>query len=253
MTDMLVGKVAIVTGGGQGIGRGIARMFAEEGARVAVVDLDKDAGATVADEIRSAGSEAIAVPCDVGDRRQVDDAVQATVDAFGAVDVLVNTAIAGAPRVSLLETSEELAEVMWRSGPLGTMFFIQACHPHMKSRGGGQVINFASGAGVSGDIGYAAYAPAKEGVRALTKVAARELGADGIRVNAICPAAKTRLMQAWIEESPEHAAAVEAAVPLRRFGDPDVDIPLAAVFLASDYSRYVTGHTLMVDGGSCKF
>jgi NAD(P)-dependent dehydrogenase (short-subunit alcohol dehydrogenase family) len=252
MTGLLAGKVAIVTGAAQGIGRGIARTFASEGARVAVVDLDEDGARKVVAEVDGAGGEAIAVGCDVGDRRQVDAAVRATVDAFGTVDVLVNTAIAGAPRVPFLETTEELAESMWRTGPLGTMHFIQACHPFMKG-GDAKVINFASGGGLNGDVGYAAYAPAKEGVRALTKVAARELGPDGIRVNAVMPAAKTRLMQAWIDEDPDGAAAVEASIPLRRFGDPDVDIPLAVVFLASDYSRYVTGHTLTVDGGSCKF
>jgi NAD(P)-dependent dehydrogenase (short-subunit alcohol dehydrogenase family) len=254
VAELLTGRVAIVTGAAQGIGRGIARMFAAEGARVAVVDLDKDGAQAVADDIVDdvGPSSAIAVACDVGDRRQVDEAVRATVDAFGTVDILVNTAIAGAPRVPFLETTEELAEAMWRTGPLGTMHFTQACHPFMKGRDA-KIINFASGGGYDGQVGYAAYAPAKEGVRALTKVAARELGPDGIRVNAIFPAAKTRLMQAWMDEDPERAAAVEAAVPLGRFGDPDVDIPLAVVFLASDYSRYVTGHTLAVDGGSCKF
>jgi 2-hydroxycyclohexanecarboxyl-CoA dehydrogenase len=262
VAELLTGKAAIVTGAAQGIGRGIARMFAAEGARVAVVDLDESGASAVAEEIRTAAAAsagagagagaAIAVACDVGDRRQVDDAVRATVEAFGGVDILVNTAIAGAPRVPFLETTEELAEAMWRSGPLGTMHFTQACHPFMKGRDA-KVINFASGGGYDGQVGYAAYAPAKEGVRALTKVAARELGPDGIRVNAIFPAAKTRLMQAWMDEDPERAAAIEATVPLGRFGDPDVDIPLAAVFLASDYSRYVTGHTLAVDGGSCKF
>jgi NAD(P)-dependent dehydrogenase (short-subunit alcohol dehydrogenase family) len=114
-----------------------------------------------------------------------------------------------------------------------------------------KVINFGSGAGLAGFVGYAAYAPAKAGIISLTKVAARELGADGIRVNAICPAAKTRLMNAFIEEEPDRAREVVESLPLRRFGDPDIDIPLAAVFLASRLSQYVTGHTLMVDGGSC--
>jgi NAD(P)-dependent dehydrogenase (short-subunit alcohol dehydrogenase family) len=188
----------------------------------------------------------------VGKREQVQRAVREAVAAFGTVDVLVNTAIAGAPRVPLLETTEELADVMFRTGPLATLMFTQECHPHMKGKDSA-IVNFASGAAISGDIGYAAYAPAKEGVRSLTKVAARELGPDGIRVNAVCPAAKTRLMQDWIDENPDAAEATRLTMPLRRFGDPDLDIPLAVVFLASDYARFVTGHTLMVDGGSCRW
>jgi NAD(P)-dependent dehydrogenase (short-subunit alcohol dehydrogenase family) len=249
---LLEGKVAVVTGAGQGIGRGVALMAAKEGARVAVVDLDEPSTEAVAKEVSAQGGDAIAVTCDVGSREQIDDMVTRTVEAFGTIDVLVNTAIAGAPRVPFMDTTEELSELMWRTGPLGTMHCIQACYPHMKGRDTA-VVNFASGAAISGDIGYAAYGPAKEGVRCLTKVAARELGPDGIRVNAICPAAKTRLMQAWIDEDPERAKAAEAMVPLRRFGDPELDIPLAVIFLASDYARFVTGHTLMVDGGSCRF
>ncbi len=227
-------------------------MFATEGAKVAVVDIDAARATEVAESIAADGGDAISITCDVGKREQVQRAVQKTVAAFGTVDVLVNTAIAGAPRVPLLETTEELMDVMFRTGTLATLMFTQECHPHMKGKDGA-IVNFASGGAISGDIGYAAYAPAKEGVRVLTKVAARELGPDGIRVNAVCPAAKTRLMQDWIDENPGAAEATRLTMPLQRFGDPDLDIPLAVVFLASDYARFVTGHTLMVDGGSCRW
>lgn len=250
--SLLTEKVAIVTGAAEGIGRGIARMFVEEGAHVALVDINGPLVETVAAELKAKDPASIAIQCDVGNRGQIDNCVTTVVKAFGHIDILVNTAIAGAPRVSLLETTEELAELMWRTGPLATMHFIQACYPHMRDRDAA-VINFASGAGVSGNVGYAAYGPAKEGIRSLTKVAARELGKDGIRVNAVLPVAKTRLLQQWAEELPEVAAATERSIPLRRFGDPDLDIPAAVVFLASGYARYVTGHSLEVDGGSGLF
>ena len=250
--SLLQEKVAVVTGAGAGIGRGIARMFVEEGAHVAVVDINGPSAAGIADELKAKDPASLAIQCDVGDREQIDRCVATVVEAFGQIDILVNTAIAGAPRVPLLETTEELAELMWRTGPLATMHLIQACYPHMRDRDAA-VINFASGAGVSGNVGYAAYGPAKEGIRSLTKVAARELGKDGIRVNAVLPVAKTRLLQDWVDEMPEVAAAMERAIPLRRFGDPDLDIPAAVVFLASRYARYVTGHSLEVDGGSGLF
>jgi NAD(P)-dependent dehydrogenase (short-subunit alcohol dehydrogenase family) len=249
---LLTDKVAIVTGAADGIGRGIARMFVEEGAHVAVVDINGPAAEKVAMEVKTKSPSSIAIQCDVGDRLQIDRCVATVVETFEHIDVLVNTAIAGAPRVPFLETTEELAESMWRTGPLATMHFIQACYPHMRGRDAA-VINFASGAGVSGNVGYAAYGPAKEGIRSLTKVAARELGKDGIRVNAVLPVAKTRLLQDWVNDMPEVAAATERAIPLRRFGDPDRDIPAAVVFLASRYACYVTGHSLEVDGGSGLF
>lgn len=249
---LLAEKVAVVTGAAEGIGRGVVRMFVEEGAHVAVVDINGPSAEIVAAELKAKDPASMAIQCDVGDRNQIDHCVTKVIEEFGHIDILVNTAIAGAPRVPLLETTEELAELMWRTGPLATMHFIQACYPHMRDRDAA-VINFASGAGVSGNVGYAAYGPAKEGIRSLTKVAARELGKDGIRVNAVLPVAKTRLLQAWAEEMPEVAAATERLIPLQRFGDPELDIPAAVVFLASRYARYVTGHSLEVDGGSGLF
>jgi 3-oxoacyl-[acyl-carrier protein] reductase len=170
------------------------------------------------------------------------------------VHVLVNNA-GILRRGSLAQHSAAERERVLRVNLGGTFNCIQAVLPVMRSqRPAGAIVNVSSIAGAAGDLTAApSYGASKGGVNALTKSMARELGPDGIRVNAICPAAKTRLMQAWIDEDPDQAAAVEATIPLRRFGDPDVDIPLAAVFLASDLSRYVTGHTLMVDGGSCKF
>jgi 2-hydroxycyclohexanecarboxyl-CoA dehydrogenase len=250
LPGLIEGKTAIVTGAANGIGRAIGLTFASEGAHVALVDIDGPGVAQVGREIEANGGRALALETDIGIRSAVDDAVRRAMGAFGpGIDVLVNTAISGAPRIPILETSEELCEAMFRTGPLATLFFIQACVPHMEGRGG-SIINFGSGADIAGTTGYAAYAPAKAGVRALTKVAARELGPQGIRVNCIAPLAKTRLLTAMEEEDPERARLLLDALPLRRFAEP-AEIAKSAVYLASDLSSYVTGDTLFVDGGSC--
>lgn len=248
--SLLQGKNAIVTGAGNGIAKAICLAFVTEGARVGVVDIDGAAAEQTVKEVEARGGEAIALQTDVSVRTEVDAAVAATVAAFGTIDILVNAAIAGAPRIPLLETTEELCDAMFRTGPLGTLFFIQACHPHLCGRDA-SIINFASGADMMGTVGYAAYAPAKAGVRALTKVAARELGRDRIRVNCIAPMARTRLLEAWEQEDPARAQRALDAIPLGRFGDPEDDIARSAVYLASHYACYVTGNTLLVDGGSC--
>jgi NAD(P)-dependent dehydrogenase (short-subunit alcohol dehydrogenase family) len=245
---LLEGKVAVVTGGGRGIGRGIARAFTCEGGRVAVVDIDKDTAATTAAELSELGASGLAVQCDVSSRDQVDDCVGMTLDAFGQIDILVNAAIAGAPVVPLVDTTEALIASMWESGPLGTFNMMQACYLHLRDRHGA-IINFGSAAGINGVAGYGAYAPAKEAVRSLSKVAAREWARDGIRVNVICPHANSPLAQEWAAADPDRAARTYAAIPLGRIGDCEQDIGSAAVFLASHLSSYVTGHTLILDGG----
>jgi NAD(P)-dependent dehydrogenase (short-subunit alcohol dehydrogenase family) len=246
--ELLLDKVAIVTGAAQGIGRGIAHAFARQGADVAVVDIAGDRAAKTADELMGLGRKAIAVACDVSRRDDVDRAVAETIGALGGVEILVNTAIAGAPKVPLLETTDDLMMSMFGSGTMGTLYFMQACYEQLRERSG-RIINFGSGAAVDGSPGYAAYGPAKEGIRSLSKVAAREWGPEGIRVNIICPHANSPLQQYWAEREPGITEQAISRTPLRRLGDCEDDIGRAAVFLASDLSAYVTGQTLMVDGG----
>jgi len=137
---------------------------------------------------------------------------------------------------------------MWRVGYLGVVNTMQACMPYLRERRG-NVINFGSGAGIGGGAGYASYGPVKEAVRALTRTTAKEWGRYGVRVNNICPFAKSDQFDEWAAANPDQAAMAIGSVALGRVGDCEHDIGRAAVFLASDDARYVTGHSLMVDGG----
>jgi NAD(P)-dependent dehydrogenase (short-subunit alcohol dehydrogenase family) len=210
-----------------------------------VAELDAERAKRAADEVRERGTDALAVPCDVTRRHQVEECVRATVDRFGGIDVLVNNAIAPVPYMPLVETTDELMEAQWRSGPMGTLYFMQTCYPYLKERKG-SVINVGSIGGVDGHAGHGAYAPAKEGIRAITKVAAREWGPDGIRVNAICPSANTPARQVHFAAHPERK---QITGSLGRIGDPEQDVGRAVVFLASEYTGYVTGDTVFVNGG----
>lgn len=241
----LAGKVAIVTGGGQGIGRGIALAFAREGARVVIAEMNSDTGKAVAKEIRELGGEALAVVCDVRQEAQVRDMVSQAVQTFGGVDVLVNNAQAALPRMSVEEGTDEWWNANFDSGPRGTWYCCKAVFPHMKGRGG-KIINVSSTAGMFGG-GDAAYSACKEAIRGFTRRAAREWGRHGIAVNALCPLAATPGTEKLT--SREHWEHVEAQTSFRRWGDPDKDIAPAAVFLASQDAGYITGQTLVVDGG----
>lgn len=249
----LDGKVAIVTGGGRGIGLGVAAALAREGAAIAILEIDPLTARSTAIEIETIGARAVAIPCDVGSRDECETAVAHTVETFGGIDVLVNNATNAPREVSLADNTDEDMEIAWRVNVMATFWLMQACHPHMLVRGGGSIINFGSSAGTSGMIGFASYAAAKEGVRALTRVAAREWGPDGIRVNVVCPFAYSPGVKGWEASDPERFAAVVATVPLRRAGDCEHDIGQVVAFLASDEARYVTAQTMMVDGGSGSF
>jgi len=243
----LEGKVAIVTGAGQGVGRGVALALAKEGAQVAVAGRTVSKCAAVADENAGFGAQAIAVECDVESRADVDAAVAATVAAFGKLDIVVNNAQTLVYK-SVRKISEDDLNSMWQSGPMGTVRFLQAAFDQLRANRG-CVINMGSGSSILPQPAMSGYAMAKEAIRVLTRVTAVEWGRFGIRVNAICPLAETPGWDFFVGETPGSEDVVLATIPLGRMGDPEADIGRAAVYLCSDDAAYVTGTTLMVDGG----
>jgi NAD(P)-dependent dehydrogenase (short-subunit alcohol dehydrogenase family) len=245
----LRGKVALVTGAGQGIGEGIALAFAREGARVAVAELRPHRAERTAQKIRDAGGEAIGVVADVGVRADVQRMVAATVDAFGALDTLVNNAQGYALHTPLEQVTDEQFDLVMRTGAKATLWAMQAAFPHL-SRGGGRIVNIVSLAAERGDPGLAPYNATKLAILGLTRTAAREWGRHGILVNCIAPAALSRRGMDFAERDPERYRRMLEARPIPRFGDPLEDIGPIAVFLASDESRYLTGHTIYADGGA---
>jgi NAD(P)-dependent dehydrogenase (short-subunit alcohol dehydrogenase family) len=248
MTARLAGKVAVVTGGGQGIGRGIAKAFASEDAHIAILDLDANTAQSAADECAGRGVRSLGLCCDVAERRQVEESIAQVVERLGGIDVLVTCALAKVKVEPFEDTPMSGIEKMWRVGYLGVVNAMQVSLPYLRERRG-NVINFGSGAGIGAAAGYASYGPVKEAVRAITRIAAKEWGSFGVRVNNICPFAKSDQFDEWAAANPDQAAMALRSSVLGRVGDCELDIGRAAVFLASDDAGYITGHSLMVDGG----
>ncbi|WP_017956829.1 SDR family NAD(P)-dependent oxidoreductase [Rhizobium leguminosarum] len=240
--DRLNGKVAVITGASRGIGRATAKLFAAEGAKVAVLSRTSEGVERVAD-IVDAGGTALGVVCDVGEADQITAAVDKVIATYGRIDILVNNAFDGSAVLSsVIDLSVAQLQRNFDTGPIAYLRFMQACYPHLREGGEGRIINFGSMAGTIGLAGYGPYNMAKEAVRALTRTAAREWGGDNITVNNILPIADT-----W--------GAAEKEVPppmsaLARFGSPEDDIAPVVLFLASKDSQFITGYSLTPDGGA---
>ncbi|GAA4482192.1 SDR family oxidoreductase [Rhodococcus olei] len=249
----LDGKVALVTGAGQGIGRGISLALAKEGVAVAVAGRTESKLHKTVAEIEEIGGRAIPVRCDVSVAEDIEAAVATTVERLGGVDIMVNNANDSKPG-TLLDVDDADFERGFATGPLATLRFMRACHPHMVARGGGSIINLVTSAAVRWDASnYGVYGSIKEGIRVLTRAAAAEWGRDGIRVNNVAPHAMTPALQWWMDKNPEEAAAFVAGIPLGRVGDPEADIGRAVVFLCSEDARYLTGATVPLDGGQSRW
>ncbi len=238
-------KVALITGGGQGIGRLTALTFAREGAMVAVADINMSAAQAVATEIERADGHAKPIFLDVSRSESVDAAIQAIINWTGGIDIVVNNA--GITRDSRMQKmTEDQFDAVINVNLRGVWLCAKACVPSMISRGGGAIINAASVVGLHGNFGQTNYVAAKAGVIGMTKTWARELGPNGIRVNAVAPGFTATEMLATVPD--KVLESVRERTPLRRLGKPE-DIANAYLFLASDESSFITGVTLSVDGG----
>lgn len=244
----LTDRVALVTGAGQGIGRGIALALAGEGASVALMGRTAQKLESTRKEIASRGGRAAVYPGDVTDAMSVEGIVGNVVTDFGSLHILVNNAQEFAFG-SIVEMDLDQLEAGWRSGAVGTLHLMRAAHPHLA--GEGVVINISSGAASQAvPQGIGGYAAVKAAIDSLSRAAAVEWAPEGIRVVTLIPFARTPAVASVLDGEPEMEQRILSSVPLGRFGDPEAELGRAAVFLASADASFITGSSLVVDGGS---
>ncbi len=245
----LAGKVAIITGGGQGIGAAIAQGYAGEGAKVLITGRTMSKLEDIAGKIAASGGTCIPLEALAGEAAQSKLTVDRAIAEWGRIDALVNNAHTFTDYLPIADPGmEENCKVDFLSAFFGSLQLMQLCYPHMVAQGGGSIINMGSSYGIRCEPGFLAYAASKEAIRALTRTAAREWGKDGIRVNTILPSALSPKAQWYLEESKTYDLEL-AKVAMGRFGAPE-DIAPTCIFLASDDSNFVTGQTICVEGGA---
>ena len=244
---ILEGKVALVTGAGQGVGQGIALALSGEGAAIAVSGRTASKLDTTCEKIQSRGGRAKAFACDVKDDASLSALVDGIVAEFGTIDILINNA-QEVPLGPLNGVSDETFTAGWESGPLATFRLMKLCYPHLK--GGGSIVNLGTAAAKRWDMAnYGCYAAVKEAIRSLTRAAACEWAVDGIRTNVVLPHAKSPGLVNWIETNPEESEAFFSTIPMRRVGECEEDIGRFVAMLCGEASAYINGQSIAIDGG----
>ena len=246
----LKGNITLITGGGKGIGFGLAQAFASEGSDLVITGRTESRLLSAKERLENEyGIKVLPIVADGADEDAIKNVVAKTIATFGKINTLVNNAQVSKSGLPLIEHTREDLDLAIHSGLYAAFFYMRECFPYLKESKG-SVINFASGAGLFGKLGQSSYAAAQEGIRGMSRVAAAEWGPDGVRVNVVCPLAMTESLQEWKENYPELFEKTIQGIPLGRFADPKNDIGRVCVFLASDDASFVTGETITLQGGS---
>ena len=247
--NRLAGNVTIITGGGKGIGFGLAEAFAEEGSNLVITGRTESRLLAAKEKLESKyGVEVLPIVADGADEEAIKRVVAAAVEKFGKITTLVNNAQVSKSGVPLVEHSKEDFDLAIYSGLYAAFFYMRECYPYLKESRG-SVINFASGAGLFGNYGQCSYAAAKEGIRGLSRVAATEWAKDGINTNVVCPLAWTAQLEKFEQAYPEAFKANVKMPPAGHYGDPEEEIGRACVLLTHPDFKYMNGETLTLEGG----
>ncbi len=249
MTDRLKEKVALITGGSSGIGRAAAKLFSREGAKVVIADINVQGGEETVLEITNAGGEALFVRTDVSKSAEVEALIKEIIERYNRLDCAYNNAGIVGDIVSLVDHTEENWNRVLETNLKGTWLCMKYEIPHMLEQGSGSIVNTTATTGLFiGGKHRCAYSASKAGIVSLSKVAALEYAEYGLRINVICPSARTPLMEKWFELNPEAEADFTAQMPMGRIFAPE-EIVEGALWLCSDASSFVTGHVLAAEGG----